>query len=522
MSENLPNIDDLFRKALDEYEETPTNNVWTNIDKNLDKKKVVFISEKYRKLKWVAAALLLFSAGMAMYTLQTRLRNRELVKENELKRKKFFKKETGYPGIEKKYDTAMASKEGKNVEKSFDEPGEAVGIKNKKTADITKGEKKTFDVNQVETQPLKISSKKATEETIANNTRNRKSTLNNIRNQSQPIKNNALQAAVTQSALRQLAVNEATKLEVEKSTEPTTLDEPKRMDATTAKLNERDLVYRTAPDLSARENRLPGLNNSINSTPQGTATKLKNSVKLTNPPRFSNTVFFSPDIVSTRVDNGRRDYREDDKNEIKNKEKTTNSTTKGILINYRIAKKLNLQTGVSFSTMTTDIQPKTIFARPDDRGNINYRLNCSAGYSYVSLKSGVAPNAGDSVTALSSRNTLQYVAVPIALTYNLIFKKFVLQPGVGLAANFLTKGKIETEIASQTGNEKTGSNQIVGLNSSYINSSISLAANYYFTRSLALSLTPVTKIALSAINKDAPVKTYLNSFSLAAGLTFRF
>ncbi|MDQ6813642.1 MAG: hypothetical protein M3040_07900, partial [Bacteroidota bacterium] len=94
MSENLPNIDDLFRKALEEHEDSPSANVWANIDKNLDKKKVVSISQKYRKLKWVAAALLIFSAGMAMYTVHTRIRNRELVKQNEINKRKILRSNT--------------------------------------------------------------------------------------------------------------------------------------------------------------------------------------------------------------------------------------------------------------------------------------------------------------------------------------------------------------------------------------------------------------------------------------------
>jgi len=82
MSEDLHNIDDLFRKALEENQELPAQSVWDNIDKTLDKKKVVSISKKYYKLKWAAAVLLLFSIGMAMYTLHIRKQNRELVKQN--------------------------------------------------------------------------------------------------------------------------------------------------------------------------------------------------------------------------------------------------------------------------------------------------------------------------------------------------------------------------------------------------------------------------------------------------------
>ncbi|MDQ6815744.1 MAG: hypothetical protein M3040_18590, partial [Bacteroidota bacterium] len=239
--------------------------------------------------------------------------------------------------------------------------------------------------------------------------------------------------------------------------------------------------------------------------------------------KFSATVFYSPDFVSSRVDNDHHNFREDDRNEIKSKEKISNSSSKGVIVGYNIGKNWKLQSGLIFSTLTTDIQPKTIFARPDNRGNINYRFNCSAGYSYVTVKSGSQPVAGDSIIALSSKNTLQYSSIPFAVSYNLpLARRFTLQPAAGLTANFLTKGRIETEIAAQGGIEKSNLDKIEGLNSSYVNGSISLSATYYFSRNIGLSVTPVSRFALSAINKDAPVKTYLNSFGLAAGLTIAF
>ncbi|MEJ7680760.1 MAG: hypothetical protein WKG06_23495 [Segetibacter sp.] len=88
MDEDLHSIDDLFKKAINGHEELPSGGVWEKIDKNLDKKKVVFISKKYNKLKWIAAALLMFSAGMAMYTLHTKMKNQELLQENTVNSKK--------------------------------------------------------------------------------------------------------------------------------------------------------------------------------------------------------------------------------------------------------------------------------------------------------------------------------------------------------------------------------------------------------------------------------------------------
>ena len=63
---------------------------------------------------------------------------------------------------------------------------------------------------------------------------------------------------------------------------------------------------------------------------------------------------------------------------------------------------------------------------------------------------------------------------------------------------------------------------IEGLNKSYFNGLVSLAAEYDWNKTFALSLTPVSRLALSSINKDAPVKTYLNSFGLHVGIRMSF
>ena len=62
MSEDLHNIDDLFRKALEEHIEfyPHPQRYGIILIKALDKKKVVSISKKYNKLKWAAAFFFYF------------------------------------------------------------------------------------------------------------------------------------------------------------------------------------------------------------------------------------------------------------------------------------------------------------------------------------------------------------------------------------------------------------------------------------------------------------------------------
>ena len=191
------------------------------------------------------------------------------------------------------------------------------------------------------------------------------------------------------------------------------------------------------------------------------------------------------------------------------------------MLDYNVGNKWALQSGVSIFTRVTDITPKTIYARPDNGGNVNYRLSCSAGSAYVPLKSGASPAQGDSTKILSAKNTLQYVSIPLAVKLSVGKGKFNLVPGVGISANILSKGNVETVIAASGGNESSTTNNIEGLKSTYFNSQVSLGAEYHVSKKIALNFTPAAKFALSSINKDAAVKTKINSFGLSAGIKIK-
>src|SRR5665213_1859181 len=75
MDKNLHDIEDLFRRGIEDNEEIPPENTWDRIDEILDKDKVVSIHKKYGRLKWVAILLLFFSAGMSLYVWNTRKSN---------------------------------------------------------------------------------------------------------------------------------------------------------------------------------------------------------------------------------------------------------------------------------------------------------------------------------------------------------------------------------------------------------------------------------------------------------------
>ncbi len=236
---------------------------------------------------------------------------------------------------------------------------------------------------------------------------------------------------------------------------------------------------------------------------------------------LSATVFFSPDIVSTQVKDDHPRFREEERNAIEKDERIKFSSTFGVLVNYNIGKSLKLESGLTYSSRKTDIQPKTIYARPDNDGNINYRFNCSAGYSYVTVKSATPPASGDSINALASTNNLQYVGLPLYAKYIFRAGRFSILPGAGVSFNFLTKGQIQTTITSTTGSKIPSTDKIQGLKSMYVNGAAGVELQYKLNKAFSLSFEPAFRFAISSINKDASVKTNLNSLGLSTGIVFK-
>lgn len=518
MNEDIHNMDDLFKKAINDHEEMPSNNVWEQIDKNLDKKKVIFISQKYNKLKWVAAALLMFSAGLAMYTWHTKIKNKELVKQNTVNSKKEnnFKNNKNNNTIAEK-NLLNKTKEKKRIKDTSALNNQALNInenKNKKKLEESKKTNTIFPFSAVKNS-------KDVAETEKNFKENKEKFKQSF--EQQLVKSDK-SAAEKKAGKTLISAND-------KSLSPIT-EQKNALENNLYKSKERPRKEAVAVTelpkhkfyIGPENASLPKLpatskqNNKIAIQEKPIIAIKTNKSKISKNSLFSVTLFYSPDFVSSKMDNEHHNFREEERNEIKNKEDIRNTYSAGVLVDYNAGKKISIQSGLSFSSIATHIQPKTIYARSDEHGNINYRFNCSAGYSYVSLPSGTRPSSeGDSISALSSKNILNYIILPLTVKYKVSKGKFSLSPGLGIALNFLEKGTIEAVI----GSEKTNINRIEGISKMYLNSAISAAINYDLNKHIALNLTPAARFALTSINKDAPFKTYLNTYGLAAGLTIK-
>lgn len=509
MSKTLPNIDDLFKKALENSEEEPSKLVWENIDRKLDKKGFARINVRYRRLRWVAAASIIMTAALGMVAIYHKIYD-----ENN--------------GTQNLQSTTMESRPvfpktnpEKLVESNTKDEVTNGDVKEPITTSIPLKDLNNNQINQpindsvdiaITTKDVQTTDDKLTgnlgefpASKFAEKAGNKETADKNLEVETPFSKNNAYEKSGISTSGNTLAKSEIANSEkVVLTYEPTVFGQKSIDKITSAHIP--TTIRKTVTPILALENHQTTLLNA------STAKKLN---------RWSATLFASADFVTPTVKKDKPQFRDEEINAIKQRENTKTSSTYGVLANYYLGKGWSIMTGLTTISRVSKIESKTIFARHDPRGNINYKFSCAAGYTYLSVKSSAntAPRLGDSLKSVSALSRLQYLGVPIALKYHLNFKKFSIDPLVGVTANFLLKGDVETSLSTASGIERTKNTSIQGLKKGYTSALLGMQASYKINNRFAVTLIPMSRIGLSSINENTPAKTYLNSFNLAAGIT---
>ena len=260
------------------------------------------------------------------------------------------------------------------------------------------------------------------------------------------------------------------------------------------------------------------LNKIVSSADAKKTPKKNKKLKDKKASRFSVTAFFSPDFASYHLEDDDDDNQPEDANTLNKKETHDLSSTAGALVDYKLSKRWSLQSGITFSNTNITLDPKTIYAQVDNTGNVKYRINTSSGYGFVLPSFSNNPNVGDSLYVFTSTHNLQYIGIPLAIKYNTIKGKFNFNAFAGTSVNFLIKGKIETLVERGTDNEAEVINNLQGLKKIYFSGSAGIGMEYSLNKKIALTFSPTIRFALNSINKNAPVKSYPNSFGLSSGI----
>ena len=261
----------------------------------------------------------------------------------------------------------------------------------------------------------------------------------------------------------------------------------------------------------------------VKTVTQADVQKQLSKPKTSNGKKFAFTAFYAPERSTSYMYQNFAQHRDERKEEIRRTEDDAYTYTVGLLASYDISSRWTIESGLLYSAHSTTIHPKFFFARPDDDGVVKFKFNFSSGYGFIKPKmpSSQPIAAGDSLQSISSENVLHYVGIPITVKYNINIGRLSLFARTGVSIRILTDQNTETTYFNGFVKENSRVGHIKGLRPSYFTGIVSAGAEYSLGKHWALTFFPSFNFALTPINKDAPVKTYVSTLGFSSGIKFR-
>ncbi len=512
MSENLHDIDDLFRNPLEQHEEMPGTGVWEAIDKSLDKDNIVAIQRKYGRLKRIAIVLLILLLGTLVYEIQSNRPGKDSVDNNKTKTENAVNDIP--PALSK--DNAIT-----NTQPTGPAINRSITVNDKTAGNITTpGNDKN---------PALINSSSPNPDQAVSIDKNGKDKLivpgKLLQKNTSPVAKGKSMLKLASGEKLKIVINNPGLVGADNDEDKNNNTVPGNTGLLYSILQ---LPRISMEKISLNTNKLQSGQPVLEKKKPGAETVFASSVgrsvssKKIKPFHFSASIFFAPMFSSNRIQDDHKDGRPNDRNAIKDNEQKQYAYSFGLSVEVPFAKRWGLQSGLTFLNKTTDIAPQKIYARLDNDGKVKYEFNCSSGYSYITPKNGSQPAVGDSINTSASTNQLKYLEIPLAIKYSFNIGKFSISPTVGSSVNILVKQKTETGLANGNSFDKQTINNIEGLKHAYLNAFVGVGLDYNINKKIAVNITPASNFAITSINKNSPVKSYPNAVGVAAGLKIKF
>lgn len=483
MSENLHDIDQYFKNGLEGHEETPDPAVWEALDNQLDKVETVHLRHKYAQLKYWTVAVTVVLTTALIYLYQTNLQHKTAPTEPVV---------ADSPSTQQKHPLEKSennsTKENNRTYTSTEQPfNTEIEANNKTKASIAIKENKTSFLKHTVVSSEKMKSSRR------------------FLNSNQRVENNSYSKGEKSVANDYLSTSNLNK-------------------NTTASNQQAMLFYHSFPKRTGLKEKgtlpEPGYKGLLNTTTKSLA--IKNPITRKN--LLAVGLYHSAEKPFQRLEEGRQEHDEDDKNAIMNGETVQSSINYGVVGSFSIGKNLSLQTGVSYSKKISTIAEKQVYARrPDFRNSadLKFKFNCTAGYTYIDPKTTGMLRLGDSIKVTGSTNELSYVELPVLLNYQLGKGRFHVNLLGGMSANLLQKGTLETSLVNSWGTKIPVNTALQGLKKMYLSAMMGAGVEYDLFPTISLYAQEVVKGSLGSINQNAPAKTYANSTGLQLGLRVR-
>lgn len=219
-----------------------------------------------------------------------------------------------------------------------------------------------------------------------------------------------------------------------------------------------------------------------------------------------------------RLENDRHDGPRNDRQAIRRQEPNINSFTTGLVAGVQLGNGLIIESGISMFDQTSTNGRQLVRPRPDSGGAYKLRFDFAEGYTHIKLKNGNPPGANDSVIITSATTTIRYVGVPLQVSYPFKFGKFFALPSAGITYQWLTTGKLDAQVQQGTDKHQFSENKISGLKNSFLSGQAGISLEYRISPALRFQLAPTYRFALNPVNKGAAVQYYPAAWGVGLGI----
>jgi len=529
MDKNLHNIDKLFKDGIEGHTDQPDDFVWNNLDQQLDRQGMQLAKKKYIMVKrsMVALAVLLTIAILLLiqqYRKPTDLKSSSDTASAAARNDKHFNND-----VQKNTPVVI-----KDDEKKTGNAEQTEEIKTNEQNKVKKSEEYTSPKQEQIEAPI---SEKTKTQAIVATEKSVKQENQSFLKKEQAKKNNVITESNTEDKKTQTVSNAVVLRNNVKLTEQKNNLVVKQEPVTKEQINSTVAVEKNIQRTDAASGKQsllqPGKLSSVSpdlfnqSLTERTASPLV-MIKKKMKPVFSIAASYTPEQLTNHVEAGEKEHREDDKDAIRDGEQIKYAGSFAVQVQYQFNQHWAVLSGVSYSKTSSVILPRNLYARPEHHpggpqggGDLKYKLNCTAGYVYLSPKSGTAPAFGDSIQAFQSTNTLEYIAVPLGMKYSYQKGKFAINAVTALNMNILTNGKLQATIAEQTGVKTLSNVKIEGLKPVYFSAMLGIGLEYFLNQRISVFALPAKSFSLSSINKNTPADTKRGSLGLQTGIRFR-
>lgn len=481
------NIDRLFQERFKDFEATPSDAVWKNIESQLNQKKnkrrVIPIWWRYAG---VAALLLLF---LTIGDLYFNSNNTSTVPTNQV--------------VDTKKEVVEPSKS--NSTNDFDKPNQATDANNDDSSSLESNKSNQTPQNTVIESP---------ESVIANNPSKTKATLSNSK------KGKTLE--VIQNPL---GINDAI---------ATTLSEEKEKTESTVNQfnNELDKTQEKNTVLNTKQTTIANVDNeAIDSVTTITDSKHKTltiedaiaETKTIEKEKIQDKWSIAPNAAPVYFNSLGKGSSIDSQFNSNSKSGEVNMSY-GVTASYAVTKNLKVRSGINKVNLGYNTNDVVVFETVGiSSSSLLKNVNASDASENISIVSGESLRTNSNnesfikTSNTSINQSLGYIEIPLEIEYAVINKKLGVNVIGGFSSFFLNSNKLYSEFGSQ----RTLIGEATNLNKVSYSANFGLGLNYKMTKKFELNLEPMFKYQINTFNNTSGnFKPYF--IGVYTGIGFKF